>query len=438
MKFSKAKILERIHAYIETEEAPNFIAGETYVRTSGASWDADDVVSLVDVALRRWYTDAGTAYEFERYLATVLKQRYVSLCNSGSSANLLAMSALTSKNLKDRALKRGDEVITVACGFPTTVNPIVQCGLVPVFVDVSLPTYNALPHAISEAITDKTKAIFIAHTLGNPFKAEEIRDLADQNGLWLIADCCDALGAEYNGFPLPHWADISTFSFYPAHHISMGEGGALSTNNPMLNKIIRSFRDWGRDCWCATGKDNTCGKRFNWQLGDLPKGFDHKYIYSEIGFNLKATDLQAALGISQIKKLPQFIDTRRRNWEFYWEHLVEYKKYLVLPESTKKGNPSWFGFTITVKEDAPFSRNELVNFLEENKIGTRMLFAGNLTKHPAYTDVKYRVSGTLHKTDLVMNNSFWIGVAPIITRPMQEYVVTKIGEFIEKYTQGKK
>lgn len=434
MKLKKEKILEHIKTYIENEPVETFLPGETYIRTSGASWDAADVVSLVDVALKRWYTDAGTAYEFERYLANVIKQRHVILCNSGSSANLLAMSALTSKRLKDKAMKHGDEVITTACGFPTTVNPIIQCGMIPVFVDTNLPSYNALPHAISEAISDRTKAIFIAHTLGNPFKAEAIRDLADQNNLWLISDNCDALGAEYKNQPLPHWADMSTFSFYPAHHISMGEGGAVSTNDPMLNKIIRSFRDWGRDCWCMTGKDNTCGKRFDWQLGNLPQGFDHKYIYSEIGYNLKATDLQAALGISQVKKLPQFVDTRRRNWEFYREYLNEHKKYLILPEPTTHSNPSWFGFTITVKENAPFTRNELRGFLEQNKIGTRMLFAGNLTKHPAYEDVKYRVSGTLHKTDVVMNQSFWIGVAPIITRPMQEYVVGKIGEFIKSKT----
>lgn len=426
----KDKILELTRKYINSQEEV-FVPGETYVRTSGARWDAEDVSNLVELALDRWYTDGKYAYEFERHLATFLKQRHVSLCNSGSSANLLAMSALMSKQLKGRELKKGDEVITVAAGFPTTVNPIVQNGLIPVFVDINLPTYNALPHAISEAISDKTRAIFIAHTLGNPYKAQEVRDIADQNGLWVIADCCDGLGSEHHGQPLPFYADISTFSFYPAHHISLGEGGAVSTNNPLLNKIILSFRDWGRDCWCMTGKDNTCGKRYDWKLGNLPHGFDHKYIYSEIGYNLKATDLQASLGIGQIKKLPKFIDERRRTWELYREHLNEFKEFFVLPEPTAYSDPSWFGFMLTVKDKAPFTRNDLVQYLENNKIGTRMLFAGNLTKHPAYQDVKYRISDTLTKTDIVTNSGFWLGVSPVVTPPMRNYVVEKISEFIK-------
>lgn len=360
----------------------------------------------------------------------MLKQRHVTLCNSGSSANLLALSALMSKQLKGRELKKGDEVITVAAGFPTTVNPIVQNGLVPVFVDINLPTYNALPHAIEEAISEKTRAIMIAHTLGNPYKAREVRDLADRNELWVISDCCDGLGATHYDQPLPFWADISTFSFYPAHHISMGEGGAVATNSPLLNKIIRSFRDWGRDCWCDTGKDNTCGKRFGWQLGDLPFGFDHKYIYSEIGYNLKATDLQAALGFSQLKKLPRFIEARNDNWNFYRESFEPLKEFFTLPEPTTHSVPSWFGFMLTIKDNAPFSRRDLVTYLEENKIGTRMLFAGNLTKQPAYKDVKYRISGTLTKADRVMDNGFWLVVFPGITNPMREYVVEKTMEFV--------
>jgi CDP-6-deoxy-D-xylo-4-hexulose-3-dehydrase len=424
----KTKILSLVRKFIDAQKDV-FIAGETYVRTSGASWDAEDVASLVELALDRWYTDGKYGYEFERFMAGVVKQRHVTLCNSGSSANLLAMSALMSKQLKGKELKKGDEVITVAAGFPTTVNPIIQNGLIPVFVDTSLPTYNALPHAIEEAISDKTRAIFIAHTLGNPYKAQEIRDLADRNGLWIIADCCDALGAEHLNKPLPWYADISTFSFYPAHHISMGEGGAVSTDSPLLNKIIRAFRDWGRDCWCLPGKDNTCGKRFNWQLGDLPCGFDHKYMYSEVGYNLKATDLQAALGVTQIKKLPQFVQTRRENWAFYRGAFDCLEKFFVLPEPTVRSTPSWFGFTMTVREDAPFTRLELVTWLEEQKIGTRMLFGGNLTRQPAYQDVKYRVSGALKKSDTVAENTFWMGVAPIITRPMQEYVADKMMEF---------
>ena len=426
---NRDQILESVKSFIDQQNT-EFKPGETYIRSSGAVWESDDVASLVNVALDRWYTEGKYAHEFERHFANAVKQRYVTLCNSGSSANLLAISALTSKSLKNRALKKGDEVIAVAAGFPTTVNPILQNGLVPVFVDVSLPTYNALPHAISEAVTDKTKAIFIAHTLGNPYHALEIRELADQNDLWVIADCCDALGSEYRGQPLPHYADISTYSFYPAHHISMGEGGAVTTNDSLLNKIIRSFRDWGRDCWCEPGKDNTCGKRFGWKLGKLPESFDHKYIYSHIGYNLKATDLQAALGITQIKKLPRFVEERRQNWQYYRDELDEFRKYLILPEHTAYSNPSWFGFTISIKENAPFTRSKFVSFLEHNKIGTRMLFAGNLTKHPAYKEVKYKVSETLTKTDFIMENTFWIGVAPIITRPMQKYVVKKFREFM--------
>src|SRR5688572_16634239 len=429
MPMKKDKILSLVEKFINSQEE-KFVAGETYVRSSGAVWEADDVVSLVKLALDRWYTDGAYGYEFERFLAAVIKQRHVTLCNSGSSANLLALSALMSKQLKGRELKKGDEVITVAAGFPTTVNPIIQNGLIPVFVDTSLPTYNALPHAIEEAISDKTRAIFIAHTLGNPYKAQEVRDLADRNELWVIADCCDALGAEHLDKPLPWFADISTFSFYPAHHISMGEGGAISTDSPLLNKIIRAFRDWGRDCWCLPGKDNTCGKRFDWQLGDLPCGFDHKYTYSEVGYNLKATDLQASLGVTQIKRLPQFVQARRETWDFYREAFSGLKEFFVLPEATVRSNPSWFGFTLTVREEAPFTRHELVTWLEENKVGTRMLFSGNLTKQPAYAGVNYRVSGALKKTDTVMNHTFWMGVAPIITPPMREYVVEKMMEFV--------
>lgn len=691
----KNKILGLVKKYIESQE-DRFSAGETYVRTSGASWDAEDVASLVELALDRWYTDGKYGYEFERFMAQILKQRHVTLCNSGSSANLLAMSALMSKQLKGRELRKGDEVITVAAGFPTTVNPIIQNGLVPVFVDTSLPTYNALPHAIEEAISDKTRAIFIAHTLGNPYQAQRVRDLADRSKLWVISDCCfvsgtkiktnkgdvciedikagdwvltrkgyrkvtanemtgkksvisnmgltgtpdhpvitkdgikrldalsasdiiyvcnqnqsfitelsiqdaqtllgvtceyitgedrqqeeplftgryiqmpmeryqgdstfitlteipsitnypilslshgdntqistslkaaekmlprktlnsqgkrllngievgrdtiytselektlgktkrlilqlvrcveknikrifradqktaqrhvkteaevynlcvegeheyfannilvhncDALGSEYEGKPLPWYADISTFSFYPAHHISMGEGGAVSTDSPLLNKIIRAFRDWGRDCWCLPGKDNTCGKRFCWQLGDLPYAFDHKYTYSEVGYNLKATDLQASLGVTQIKKLPQFVQARRETWSFYRKELDDLGEFFILPEPTVHSNPSWFGFTLTVREEAPFGREELVNYLESNKVGTRMLFGGNLTRQPAYKDVNFRVSGSLKKSDIVMNQSFWIGVAPIITPPMRSYVVEKIHEFINE------
>lgn len=428
------KILNLVRKYIESQ-TEEFIPGQTYVRNSGASWNADDVVTLVETALvgyDRNYTDGKIAHELERLLATSLNQRYVTLCNSGSSANLLAMSALMSKQLKERALKPGDEVITVAAGFPTTVNPIIQNGLVPVFVDIHLPQYNALPNAIEDAITEKTKAIFIAHTLGNPFKAKEIRDLAERSNLWVIADCCDALGALHYGMPLPTWSDISTYSFYPAHHISIVEGGAVSTNSPLINKIIRSFRDWGRDCWCATGKDNTCGKRYNWQLGGLPLGFDHKFTYSEIGYNLKTTDLQAALGINQAKRLPHIIQARNSTWEFYRTCFDDLKDFFILPEPTAHSTPSWFGFMLTVKENAPFTRRDIVTYLEENKIGTRMLFAGNLTKQPAYQGRNFRINEVLKNTDLVMNGGFWLGVFPGISDPMRDYVAEKVISFCRR------
>lgn len=426
----KEKIKDQVRKYLESLDRQMFSAGQTYIRSSGVDWEVDDVLSLVDTVLSLNYADGAMAYEFERLLAGVVKQRFVTLCNSGSSANLLALSALTSKEFGDKALKKGDEVIVVAAGFPTTTNPVLQNGLTPVFVDISLPTYNALPFAIEEAVSDKTRAIFIAHTLGNPYKAQDVRDIADRNNLWVIADCCDALGAEHKGQPLPFWADISTFSFYPAHHITMAEGGAVATNNPRINKIVRSFRDWGKDCWCKPGKDNTCGKRYGWCLGDLPQGFDHKYIFSEVGYNLKATDLQAALGVSQIKKLPRFVDARNRTWEFYREQFDSLKEFFVLPEPTSFSKPSWFGFLLTVRDSAPFTRNDLAQYLEENKIGTRMLFAGNLTKHPAYIDQKYRISGVLKKTDIVMNGSLWLGVSPVVTPEMRNYVAEKMFEFV--------
>ena len=424
------KILHNVKQYINDQPEQKFVAGETYVPTSGATRNADDIAQVVEVALSRWY-DGKTSYDFERLLAGFVKQRHVTLCNSGSSANLLAISALTSKELGKRRLKPGDEVITVAAGFPTTVNPIVQNGLVPVFVDINLPQYNALPHAIEEAISSKTRAVFVAHTLGNPCKARDVRDLCDRNGLWFISDNCDSLGAENHGQPLSFWADISTFSFYPAHHISTMEGGAVSTDNPRLNKIVRSLRDWGRDCWCDPGHDNTCGKRYEWKLGDLPKGFDHKYIFSEVGYNLKSSDLHAALGINQIKRVNSYIQARNDNWNFYRETFDDMAEFFVLPEPTSFSKPSWFGFMLTIKDSAPFTRGELVQFLENNRIGTRMLFAGNLTKQPAYQDVKYRISGVLTKTDKVTNGGFWIGVYQGITSPIRNYVAEKMAKFIK-------
>lgn len=429
---NKDQILDGVKKYIDGQEKQKFIPGQTYIRSSGVDWDAEDVTALVEASLSGYYADGRLAYEFERHLSTYLKKRHAVFCNSGSSANLLALSALKSEKLGSRALQKGDEVITVAAGFPTTVNPVIQNGLVPVFADVNLPSYNALPHAIEEAISEKTRAIMVAPTLGNPVKAQAYREIADRNNLWLILDCCDSLGSTYKKQHLPFYADIATISFYPAHHVSTVEGGAVVTDNPMLNKIIRSFRDWGRDCWCPPGKDNTCGKRFGWCLGEMPAGFDHKYTYSEIGYNLKSTDIQAALGISQFKKLPGFIEARKETWQFYRDALNDLQEFFVLPEPTSYSDPSWFGFMISVKENAPFTRNELVQYLEENKIGSRMLFGGNLTKQPAYLNQEWRISGTLHKSDFVMNNGFWIGVSPVVTPPMREYVAEKILEFVNE------
>lgn len=432
MNETKSKILDSVKKYIEDQEKKTFIPGETYIPTSGATWDASDIAQSVEVLLEMWY-DGKTIHDFERLLAGITKQRHVSMCNSGSSASLLAISALMSKSLGERRLKPGDEVITVAAGFPTTVNPIVQNGLVPVFIDINLPQYNALPNAVEEAISDKTKAVYFAHTLGNPFKARDIRDLCDRNELWFVSDNCDALGAENHGEPLAHWADISTYSFYPAHHVSTMEGGAVSTNNPRIKSVAESLRGWGRDCWCHPGHDNTCGKRYDWQLGELPYGFDHKYIFSEIGYNLKSTDIMAALGLNQLKRLNQFVSARNENWQFYRDELEDLKEFFILPEPAPYSKPSWFGFMATVKDSAPFSRRDVVTFLEENRIGSRMLFAGNLIRHPAYQDVKYRVSDTLVKTDKVMNNGFWIGVYQGITSQMREYVVDKLHQFCRTY-----
>lgn len=427
------KVIQQVRNYIDYQPVKKFIPGETYIQSSGASWTSDDVSLLVESALTRWYGEGKYAHEFERHLASATKQRHVTLCNSGSSASLLAVSSLMSKQLKGRELKPGDEVITVAAGFPTTVNPIIQNGLVPVFIDIHLPQYNALPNAIEEAVSSKTRAIYFAHTLGNPFRAREIRDLADRNELWLIGDCCDALGATHYNEPLPHWADISTFSFYPAHQISTGEGGAVSTNSPLLKKVIDSFCSWGKGCWCKPGVDNTCGKRYGWEAGELPFGFDHKYIFTEVGYNLKMTELQASLGINQVKRLPQFVQARKENWEFYREAFTDLEEYFVLPEANQNSNPSWFGFMLTIKDGVPFDRRQLVTFLEENKIGSRMLFAGNLVRQPAYQGVKYRVSDTLKTSDRVMDKGFWLGVYPGITASMREYVAEKMFEFIKRY-----
>jgi CDP-6-deoxy-D-xylo-4-hexulose-3-dehydrase len=382
----------------------------------------------VDSALDSWFTTGRFAKDFERKLARFVGVRSASLVNSGSSANLLAVSALTSPKLGNRQLKPGDEVITVAAGFPTTVNPIIQNRLVPVFLDVTLPTFEVDVTQLEAALSPRTRAIILAHTLGNVFDAETVAAFARKHNLWLIEDCCDALGSTLNGKNVGTFGDIATVSFYPAHHITMGEGGAVLTNQPALQVLIDSFRDWGRDCWCDPGNDNTCGKRFEWQLGSLPCGYDHKYTYSHIGYNLKATDMQAALGASQIEKLPHFIERRKENFRILRAALDPYANVLLLPEATPGSDPSWFGFPFGVREDAPFTRDDLVRRLEEHKIGTRLLFGGNLARQPAYQGTDFRVIGDLKNTDFVMRNVLWVGVYPGLTKPMLDHMAEVIGE----------
>ncbi|HEY1580727.1 MAG TPA: lipopolysaccharide biosynthesis protein RfbH [Terracidiphilus sp.] len=415
--------------YAEAFPATEFNPGITPVPVSGKVIDGADVSAVVDSALDAWFTTGRFAEDFERKLARFVGVRCASLVNSGSSANLLALTALTSPKLGERRLKPGDEVITVAAGFPTTVNPIIQNGLVPVFLDVTLPSYEIDVTQLEAAVGPKTRAVMIAHTLGNVFDLDAVTAFAKKHDLWLIEDCCDALGSTWKGRHVGTFGDIATVSFYPAHHITLGEGGAVLTDKPALQLIIESFRDWGRDCWCEPGKDNTCGKRFEWQLGALPCGYDHKYTYSHIGYNLKATDMQAALGASQIGKLPEFIERRKANFRYLFKALQPLEDCLVLPEATPGSDPSWFGFPIGVRESAPFKRQELVRALEAKKIGTRLLFAGNLLRQPAYEGCESRTIGDLKNTDFAMNNVFWIGVYPGLTEEMLDYVTETIAGF---------
>lgn len=424
-----------IEEYKENFPPRKFIPGESALPVSGKVFDEKEILNMVEAVLDGWWTEGRWSDLFEAKIAGWLGVKYASLVNSGSSANLLAMSALKSPKLGAKKLKAGDEVITVAAGFPSTVNPIVQNGLVPVFVDVGLGHYNAKMEEIKKAVSPKTKAIFIAHTMGNPFDLESVVNLCKENNFWLIEDNCDALGSKYDGKHTGTFGHISTGSFYPAHHITTGEGGVVFTNDGVLNRIIRSLRDWGRDCYCKTGHDDTCGMRFGWQLGDLPFGYDHKYIYSELGYNLKATDIQAALGVAQLEKLDGFITKREENFKILYDGLKKYEKYFILPAWEKKARPSWFGFLLTVKEDAPFKRGELVQFLQENNIATRYLFGGNLIKQPYFIDnkIEYRVIGDLKNTDIVMNNTFWVGCYPGLNLEMLNYVLESFGEFIKKY-----
>ncbi|MBN1824283.1 MAG: lipopolysaccharide biosynthesis protein RfbH [Endomicrobiales bacterium] len=419
------------------EKGRRFTPGKDPVNYAGRIYDAEEMINLVDSSVDFWLTAGKYAKEFETKMAAFLGARHCLMVNSGSSANLLAISALTSPLLGNRRLRPGDEVITTACGFPTTLNPILQCGLVPVFVDVELGTYNIDSRKLEGAVSAKTKAIFVPHTLGNPANMSKITEITKKYNLWLIEDNCDALGSRYGGRFTGTFGDIGTLSFYPAHHITMGEGGAVVTNDTLLKKVLLSMRDWGRDCWCEPGADDTCRKRFSQKFAGLPEGYDHKYVYSHIGYNLKATDMQAAIGVAQLKKLNRFIEARKRNFERLNGCLGKYEEHFMLPIAEAGSDPSWFGFPILVRKEAAFGRNDIVNFLEDNKVATRMLFGGNLLKQPAYREIDCRVHGSLENTDMVMNNLFWIGVYPGIDERRIEYVISKFEEFIKKYENQK-
>ncbi|MER7670868.1 lipopolysaccharide biosynthesis protein RfbH [Kitasatospora sp. NPDC096128] len=426
----KELVLDEVRRYHqETEPSGEFVPGTTEIWPSGAVLDEADRVALVEAALTMRIAAGRSSRKFESAFARRLKRRKAHLTNSGSSANLLAVSALTSHLLEDRRLKPGDEVITVAAGFPTTVNPILQNGLIPVFVDVDLTTYNATAERVALAIGPKTRGIILAHALGNPFEVAEIAQLATDHDLFLIEDNCDAVGSTYDGQLTGTFGDMTTVSFYPAHHLTMGEGGCVLTSNLALARIVESLRDWGRDCWCEPGENDKCLKRFQYQMGTLPAGYDHKYIFSHVGYNLKATDIQAALGLTQLDKLDGFIEARKNNWRRLREGL-DGAPGLLLPEATPRSDPSWFGFVITVDPEAPFKRAELVDYLEERKIGTRRLFAGNLTRHPAYIDQPHRVVGELTNSDIITEQTFWIGVYPALTDEMLDYMTSSIKEFL--------
>jgi CDP-6-deoxy-D-xylo-4-hexulose-3-dehydrase len=428
----RRKILDLVHEYHDVAFGAKPFSDAPSAPVAGRVFDARELQNLVDASLDFWLTGGRYAQEFERRFAEFFGLQHAMLVNSGSSANLLALSCLTSAQLKERQLRPGDEVITVAAGFPTTVNPIFQNQLVPVFLDVTIPTYDVDIDRLEAAISPRTKAIFMAHTLGNPFDLAAVADCAKRHGLWLIEDCCDALGSTYQGRLAGTFGDLSTFSFYPAHHITMGEGGAVLTNSRQLKKLVESFRDWGRDCWCQTGHDNTCRRRFDWKLGELPYGYDHKYTYSHIGYNLKLTDMQAAVGVAQLDKLPDFIRQRRENFRKLYEGLSDLQDIFVLPQATEGSDPSWFGFPIGVRTDAPFSREELLRHLETQRVGTRLLFGGNLLRQPAYQGLNYRVVGELSNSDWVMNQVFWIGVYPGLDAARVAHQLDAIHQFSER------
>jgi len=427
----RQQILQLVREY-HGEAFPDrpFLGGLSPVPVSGKVFDAHELELLVDSSLDFWLTTGRYAEEFERRFAEVMGTRHALLCNSGSSANLLAVTALTSPRLKKLRIKEGDEVITVAAGFPTTLNPIVQNRLTPVFVDAELGTYDGVMDRVAEAIGPRTRAIVMAHTLGNPFDLGAIMRLAADHDLWVVEDTCDAVGARYDGKLVGSFGHIATTSFYPAHHITMGEGGAVLTNRGALKKVIESYRDWGRDCWCAPGKDNTCGRRFDWHLGELPYGYDHKYVYSHVGYNLKVTDMQAAVGVAQLDKLPGFVDARRDNWQHLLDGVADLEEFFVLPRATANSEPSWFGFALTVRPDAPFGRFDLVQHLEQRRIATRQLFGGNLLRQPAYLGLPHRVVGDLTNADLITEGTFWLGVYPGLTTEMLDFVIESIHEFV--------
>jgi CDP-6-deoxy-D-xylo-4-hexulose-3-dehydrase len=427
----RAQISKLVEEFAAIALAPQpFLPGMSAVPPSGKVIGVEELQNMVEASLDGWLTTGRFNAEFEKKLAAFIGIKYLITVNSGSSANLVAFSTLTSPKLGDRAIQIGDEVIGVAAGFPTTVNPIIQCGAIPVFVDVEPLTHNIDVSKIEAAISPKTKAIMLAHSLGNPFNLDVVTALCKKYNLWLVEDCCDALGTTYRGQMVGTFGDIATLSFYPAHHITMGEGGAVFTNNDELKSIAESFRDWGRDCYCAPGKDNTCGKRFCQKLGALPEGYDHKYTYSHLGYNLKITDMQAACGLAQLEKAPAFIQARKDNFAFLKARLKDCEEFVHLPEPTEHSDPSWFGFPITLKDNCPVTRLDLLTYLDQNKIGTRLLFAGNLTCQPYMLGANYRISGDLTNTDNVMNNTFWIGVQPALSRKMLEFAATKIENYL--------
>lgn len=428
----RKEIISKTIEYYQARYSKNeFVPGKTRVNYAGRVFDEKEICNSVEASLDFWLTEGRYSEEFSEKISEFLGVEHVLLTNSGSSANLLAFSALSSEKLGDRRLKSGDEVISVAAGFPATVTPIIQYGLIPVFVDIDIPTYNIDVEMLRKAITPKTRCIFIAHTLGNPFNIEAVMELAKQYDLWVIEDNCDAFGSEYNGRKTGSFAHLSTISFYPAHHITTGEGGAICTNDPLLAKLVRVFRDWGRDCYCSGGENNTCGKRFTQQFGNLPLGFDHKYVYSEIGYNLKMTDIQAAIGAAQIDKLTHFCDLRKVNFKQWKRIFAKYPEYFILPEPTPNSDPAWFAFILTIKENIHFKRDELTSFFNDKLIETRNLFAGNLTKQPGFMNHNFRIAVHLNNTDYIMNNTFFLGTYPSLTMDMFNYAERVLDEFIK-------